>query len=165
MKLKVFSLIASVIVGAATLAPLESHAMGGGSHGGMMGGGFRGGMMGGGFRGGMMGGRIFLPHGGSFNGGMIRGRMFPVAAFHRQQQVGFFRGPHFAPFPNRRFAFFHHRRHFGFFGGFPFFPAGYADGYAGDYATGYAADYCVWRKVWVNYAGWRWRQVCNDYGY
>jgi hypothetical protein len=76
MKLKVLSVIAGVLVGAAALWPVESHAMGG-FHGGMGGGGFRGGMMGGGFRGGMMGNRVLFFHGGNFNRGMMAGRSFP----------------------------------------------------------------------------------------
>ena len=76
MKLKVLSFIAGVLVGAATLWPVESHSMGGGFHGGMMGGG--------GFRGGMMGNRLLIFHGGNFNRGMMAGRSFPITAFHRQ---------------------------------------------------------------------------------
>jgi hypothetical protein len=144
MKLNVLRFIAGVLVGAATLWSVESHAMGGGFHGGMMGGG--------GFRGGMMGNRFLVFHGGNFNRGMMGGRSFPITAFNRQH-----------------FAFFPHRRHFVVFGGSQFFPAfyraGYASGYGGDYAADYGADYCVWQKVWVTYGGWRWRQVCGNNGY
>jgi hypothetical protein len=155
MKLNVLSLIAGILVGAATLWPAESQAMGG-FRGGMGGGGFRGGMMGGGFRGGMIGNRVLFFHGGNF-----AGRSFPVTAFHRQR-IGFG--------ANRRFAFFPHRRRFVFFGGPQFFPAafygaGYAGGYGSDYAADYGADYCVWQKVPVGYHAWRWRQVCANGGY
>lgn len=161
MKLKVLSFIAGVLVGAATLWPVESHSMGGGFHGGMMGGG--------GFRGGMMGNRLLIFHGGNFNRGMMAGRSFPITAFHRQH-FAVFPHRHLAFFPQRRFAFFPHRRHFVVFSGPQFFPsafygAGYASGYGGDYAADYGADYCVWQKVWITYRGWRWRQVCGNNGY
>ena len=160
MKLKVLSFIVGVVVGAATLLPVQAHAMGGGFHGGMRGGGFRGGMM---------GHRFWIPHASNFNGGMMRGRIVTITAFHRHPQVAFFHHPRFGFFHRPRFAFFPHRRHFIALGGPLFYPgyygAGYAAGYGGDYAGGYGTDYCVWQKVWFTYRGWRWRQVCNDYGY
>jgi hypothetical protein len=123
MKLKVLSVIAGVLVGAAALWPVESHAMGG-FRGGMGGGGFRGGMMGGGFRGGMMGNRVLFFHGGNFNRGMMAGRSFPITTFHRQH-LAFFPHRHFAFFPHRRFVFLPHRRHFAVFGRPQFFPGAF----------------------------------------
>ncbi len=115
----------------------------------------RGGSIGGGMVGGMRGGSIGAgPFAGPMHSGMIgtpfRGHTFtgaPVtrAALGPQFSNFGFRGPH--GFHHR---FFHHRFHrFGFFGA-PFFYAGYYDG--------------CWRRAWTPY-GWRWVNVCYDYGY
>jgi hypothetical protein len=132
----------------ATLA-LASPALAFRGGGGGMGGGMHAGGMGGGMHVGGMGGGM---HVGAMSGGMHFGGMGGGTRF----SGGHFAGAHFARpgFSPRfsRLAFrdgFHHRFHRFAFVGAPLVYASY--------------NSCL-RKVWTPY-GWRWVDVCSDYGY
>jgi hypothetical protein len=144
MKRKLFVSLAAIALGAAFGFVTPAIAFHGG--GGFGGGGFHGG----GF-GGMHGGGMFLGDGGfhgGLQGGMGAGRGEAFApAVHRfgGAPVGFRHNLAFrhVGFRNRHF------RNVAFFGA-PFFYGDYSDG--------------CWRQVWTSY-GWRWANICGDYGY
>jgi hypothetical protein len=132
-------ILSCLIVGAlGTTLALASPAFARGGGGGMGGG--HGGGMGGGMHGGGMGGGMHF--GGMGGGTRFSGGHFAGAHFARP---GF--SPRFS-----RLAFrdgFHHRFHRFAFVGAPLVYASY--------------NSCL-RKVWTPY-GWRWVDVCSDYGY
>lgn len=118
---KLTSLAAAIAISAALIAAPALALGGGGWHGG--------------------GGAW---HGAAIHGAAIRGAAIHGAAWHGAAWHG---GWHGRFFPHHRFAFFHHRRHFG-----PLF---------GLYASGYSS---CWS--WVPTAfGWRRVWVCGPYGY
>jgi hypothetical protein len=163
MKTKLLGCIAATVMGAAIFTTTPAMAFHGG--GGFGGGGFGGGMHGGGFGGGGMhfGGGGFA--GGGFRGGLVTGRSAFVPGGNRLVGAPFagqrFSGNRFNNFAFRRNAFFFRNR-FAFqhrrFRNFAFVGAPFLAGYAA-----YGDDYC-WQQTRTPY-GWRWVNVCYNYGY
>jgi hypothetical protein len=109
----------------------------------------RGGFGGGGGHFGAIGGSHFGGFGGHFGGFGPRftGRSVAIGRFDRDGRFG-------RSDRDDRFFFRHHR-----FRNFAFFGVPFAAGYGYDYGYGEC-----FRPIWTGY-GYRWANVCSDYGY